>query len=94
VPVFDLKILLDTEKNSRQYSKLLILGEGEKAAAIPVDDLPKPPNLTRRLPRLPPLPIVLRDHITAAYVEQNFIWLEFQHHGFFQSLATQMNAEA
>ena len=92
VPVFDLKVLLDIEHSSDQQRKLLILGEGEKAVAIPIDHLPEPPDLNRPLPRLPPLPTILREHITAAYVDQNFIWLEFQHHSFFQSLAAQMNA--
>lgn len=92
VPVFDLITLLDIEHNSKQKQKLLILGEGEHAIAIPIEKLPEPPNLTRPLPRLPPLPTILREHITTAYVDQNFIWLEFQHHSFFQSLSTQMNA--
>jgi twitching motility protein PilI len=90
VPVFDLRILLNVEKENDQKRRLLILGQGEKAVAIPINNLPEPPNLSRTLPRLPPLPAILRDHISAAYVEQNFIWLEFQYHSFFQSLAAQM----
>lgn len=94
VPVFDLLTLLDLSRSPDDHARrILILGEGERAAGILIDSLPEAPALGRRLNSLPPLPSRLSEHVIDAYLSQNFVWLEFQHHSFFASLSKQIAAQ-
>ena len=92
VPLFDLKPLLEMEmeRKSREKTMTLILDEGERAVGISIDGLPQAPDLSRGLQRLPPLPTILRDFVTASYVKDGLIWLEFDHRAFFEALVTRL----
>ena len=92
VPLFDIKPLLEMEEKEYAKPMILILDEGDRAVGIKIDGLPQAPDLSRSLQRLPPLPLVLRDFATAAYVKDGLIWLEFDHRGFFEALAMQLAA--
>ena len=92
VPLFDLKPLLEMGEKGRVKTMILILDEGDRAVGIKIEGLPQTPELTRRLQRLPPLPAILRDFATAAYVKEGLIWLEFDHRGFFEALANRLAA--
>ena len=94
VPVFDIKPLLELDDSATtDKNRLLILGAGDKAVGILIDGLPQPANTSHNLPRLPPLPAILRSHVTKAYVQNPDVWLEFDHSGFFGALSGPM-AEA
>ncbi|MFN2304627.1 MAG: hypothetical protein ACK2TV_12935, partial [Anaerolineales bacterium] len=57
---------------------------------IIIDDLPRALDVSQKLPRLPPLPSVLRACVSEAYSDDSVVWLEFNHQSFFFSLATQI----
>lgn len=94
VPVFDLHKLLDLTDSTINVKKqmLLILGQGETAGAIKIDNLPIHINLTLgdRLDSLPPLPDALKLYATSGYEKNDDIWFNFDHSGFFQALAGQI----
>ncbi|MGB5063511.1 MAG: hypothetical protein WBQ37_07085, partial [Candidatus Competibacter sp.] len=68
---------------------LLVLGRGEDAVGLFIDGLPQPASTRQTLPRLPPLPTVLRPHIAGGYMQDDQTWLEFDHRSFFQTLGEQ-----
>lgn len=87
VPVFDVKQFLELEDDKTQEKRrLLILDHGEKAVGVLIDGLPRVAVTKQALPRLPPLPAALRAHVTQAYVQDDIVWLEFDHQGFFEAL--------
>jgi len=92
VPVFDLVMLLGLEvkeEKKRRKRMLLILGEGEEAGAIMIDDLPIHIAFTTndKLEGLPPLPDALQPFATSGYEKNDEVWFNFDHLGFFESLA-------
>ncbi|MDG4553054.1 MAG: chemotaxis protein CheW [Candidatus Competibacter sp.] len=89
VPVFDVKRFLQLEEGSREKRWLLILDQGAGAVGLFIDGLPQPASTRHALPRLPPLPAVLRLHIAGGYMQDDRTWLEFDHRSFFQSLGEQ-----
>lgn len=90
VPLFDLRPLLEADDGPATKQSVLILDDADAAVGILIDGLPHNPDLSRRLQRLPPLPPLLRDHAAAAYVKDGTVWLEFNHRGFFQTLAARI----
>ncbi len=86
-PVFDVKQFLELEEGATQEKRrLLILDQGEKAAGILIDGLPQMVLINHTLPRLPPMPATLQAHIAKAYRQEDIVWLEFDHQGFFRML--------
>ncbi|HRD66887.1 MAG TPA: chemotaxis protein CheW [Candidatus Competibacter sp.] len=88
VPIFDTKQFLELADGSVKGEKrrLLILDQGDKVAGILIDGLPQVAMTSHALSRLPPLPTALRNHVAGAYAQDDVIWLEFDHQGFFQAL--------
>ena len=93
IPVFDFQSLLNIapEQDNQTTRRILILGSSERTVGILIDSLPEVPDLSHKLNRLPPLPANLTEHVSAAYSSDGFIWLDFQHHSFFRTLATQLS---
>lgn len=94
VPVFDLNTLLGLARETDRKSKpmLLILGQGESAGALMIDDLPIHITLTTadKLESLPPLPEALQPYATVGYEKNGEVWFNFDHFGFFESLANRI----
>ncbi|OQW95744.1 MAG: hypothetical protein BWK79_01365 [Beggiatoa sp. IS2] len=97
VPVFDLHKLLDLDSDESgvkavKKPMLLILGQGETAGAIKIDNLPIHINLTLgdSLESLPPLPDALKPYATSGYEKNDDIWFNFDHFGFFHSLSSKI----
>lgn len=89
VPVFDLAKLWQWRRpNNREL--LLILGRGESAVGLLVDDPPVILSPSETLTTPPPLPTILRDHIINAYTEEEFLWLDYDHPGLMQAVAGQL----
>jgi chemotaxis signal transduction protein len=89
VPVFDLNMLLSFERKQQKKRMLLILGSGDHAGAILLDDLPihlifVPED---KLENLPPLPSALKPFTHLGYEKNGEVWFSFDHHGFFESLS-------
>jgi chemotaxis signal transduction protein len=92
VPVFDVNLLLQLDKGPDKKRMLLILGQGNTAGAILIDGLPVHVILTveDKLKSLPPLPETLRPYATSGYEKNGEMWFNFDHLGFFHSLATKV----
>ena len=93
IPVFDLIHLFELDTGGAEQAtrgkvqqRMLILGQGEHAVGVLINHLPDVPDLSRPLNSLPLLPDVLSSCVNNAYAGTGTIWLEFQHHRFFQSL--------
>lgn len=88
VPVYDLRILFDLGSRPGGIEPLaLVFGEGDDAVAVITEGYPVPLTALRPLPRtdMPALPAAL-DHLApAAYVQDNAVWLEFDHRAFFEA---------
>lgn len=89
VPVFDLFMLLNIEKAPKKKQMLLILGAGETAGALLIDNLPIHLSFlpSDKLESLPPLPDVIKPYATIGFEKNGEIWFNFDHNGFFESLA-------
>jgi chemotaxis signal transduction protein len=88
VPVFDLRVALglaDQEGSRRRL--VLVLDKGERAVGIDIDEFPAPLRGLQRANAVPTLPARLAAFVAAAWVGQRTLWLDFEHRGFFDSLA-------
>lgn len=93
IPVFDLNMLLGLERSAEKKKRmLLILGQGDEAGGIIIDDLPIHIALTHldRLETIPPLPTAIKPYATVAYEKNGEVWFNFEHKGLFESLATRV----
>lgn len=92
IPVFDINALADIERKAKNKAMLLILGTGETAGALMIDDLPLHIRLAPedKLDMLPSLPDSIRPYATTAYERDSQIWFNFDHVGFFQSLSSRV----
>ncbi len=87
VPVFDLKLYLKLGSTAQGRHYLLLLGTGEDMVGFFVENLPRPVDVNHKLNHPPPLPDVLRGYISDIYSFDKIVWMQFDHRGFFQSLA-------
>jgi twitching motility protein PilI len=92
VPVFDLHAILGTGESDREQRWVLVLGEGENAAGLNVDNLPIPVAATHRPSARPPVPAALREHVHQALLAGSDLWLELDLDGFLRSLAPRIRA--
>jgi len=88
VPVFELRQLLGLgQPGAVEKQLVLVFDQGDKAVAVVIDDFPRSLFALSPLPHLPQLPTVLNGHVSAGYVKDEMIWLEFDHSAFFEELA-------
>ena len=87
VPVFDLNLVLNAPMSASTKRLLLVLGEGEQAVGIYIEQLPQAINKTVILSQRPPLPLVLEKYINTAYLAEENIWLDFEYIALFKALA-------
>jgi twitching motility protein PilI len=92
IPVFDLHKLLQLQRPEQKKPMLLILGQGETAGAIVIEDLPIHLSFTDsdKLKSLPPLPAMIKSYASSGYEKNGQLWFNFDHKGFFESLATKV----
>ena len=89
VPVFDLSLVLGVAKSTESRGMLvLILDKGENAVGMVIDGFPQPLSALRNIAQLPALPAVLQEHVSAGYVKDERVWLEFNHQSFFEKLTS------
>jgi chemotaxis signal transduction protein len=92
VPVFNLRELLGHEGAAQDSRWVLVLGEGEAAAALDIDTLPVPVESMRRPSGRPPVPAALRDHLRDALLAGDQVWLDVDIDRFLRSLAPRIAA--
>jgi len=88
VPVYDLERLFVQQggKEGRKY--LIILGKGNDAVGITLQQLPQAKRFDDSLlaTERPPLPDLLEPHVSETYINGEEIWLAFDHSSFFKTL--------
>ena len=92
IPVFDLKYLFVEEITELKQQHLLIIGKGDKAAGILLDNLPKVLRGVKDLSDIPSVPSVLSEHVKVAYKQGDNIWIEYDLEGFLMQLGKQINS--
>jgi twitching motility protein PilI len=90
IPIFDLHRLLQFEPV--EAKKLLILGQGNAAGGIIIDNLPIHINFTEtdKLTHLPPLPPIIKPYSSSGFEKEGQLWFNFDHQGFFESIAAKI----
>ena len=87
-PIFDLEAALGLQPAAEHRQRwLLILDQGESAVGCEINQWPETVMPRRPLDRPPPLPVGLAAYVGTAHHHENQVWLEFDHRGFFHSLA-------
>ncbi len=85
VPLYDLCALLGMGE-SGAATMVLVFGQGEQAVAVLTDGYPKALLSLRPLSSLPPLPAALGSHVSGGYVQDDAVWLEFDHVSYFDEV--------
>ena len=92
IPVYEPRQLLNLAPDPKPLRWTLILDEGEQALGLALSRLPEVARLKQRLAQPPALAPLLSDHVGAAYFDEGFVWLEFQHRRFFRAVAEHIAA--
>ena len=89
VPVFDLKSLLGISGPTGYRQMLLVIGSGEKVAALVIDGTPDHITIdaASRVDQPNRVPEILQDYLQGAYEYAGEIWYQADYEGLFQSLA-------
>jgi purine-binding chemotaxis protein CheW len=88
VPALDLKSLLGGGSGGGR-KMLLVIGSGERVAALVIDGTPDHINIDAgsRVEQPQQVPEILRDHLQGAYEYAGEIWYQTDYEGLFESLA-------
>lgn len=87
VPLFDLALLLDAKDSDEGHGHLaLILDKGSNAVGMAIDEFPQPLSQLQAILHMPQLPVALQEHVSASYLQDERVWLDFNHEGFFDSI--------
>jgi len=87
-PLYDLRVILDLQAASKATPLVIIFDQGDDAVAVLIEGNPVPLGEMRQLPLsdFPALPGLLAKHVSAGYVLEDDIWLEFDYRAFFTEL--------
>ena len=86
IPVFDLRFLFGMPECDYKY--FLVIGTGENSISVLLDEVPIQVNVgeQEKLNAFPPIPDVLRPHVTDAYYSEG-LWVGCDLMRFFESLS-------
>lgn len=89
VPVFDLKSLLGGTGTAGDRQMLLVIGSGERAAALVIDGTPDHISIDAgsRIDEPDHVPEILQDHLLGAYQYAGETWYQANYEGVFETLA-------
>lgn len=87
VPLYELRVLLGLgARQAGVETMALVFGQGEQAVGVVIEGNPIALSELNQLPNLPPLPDALRDHVSVGYMQDDAVWLEFDHSTFFDEV--------
>ncbi len=89
VPALDLKSLLGSGGSAGGRKMLLVVGSGERAAALVIDGTPDHISIDAggRVEQPQHVPEILQDHLQGAYEYAGETWYQVNYEGLFESLA-------
>lgn len=88
VPVYELRTLLELgQRPSGVPTMVLVFGKDEHAVGVSIDGYPEPLLELNPIQNLPTLPHVLKKHVSAGFINDDRIWLEFKHNTFFETIS-------
>ena len=89
IPIFDMHAQLNIEIKAGNNRKVLVIGEGDKAAAILIDELPIRLVISAedKYRGKPPLANELQQHVKTCYHAKEKIWFDVDIPGLFSSLS-------
>lgn len=87
VPLFELRVLLDMAPREPGASTMvLVFGQGKDAVGVIIEGSPIALAGLHPLPNSPPLPDALQNHVPGGYLQDETVWLEFDHNSFFDEI--------
>jgi twitching motility protein PilI len=91
IPVFDLFLMLEEGTADNKKRRLMVIGQGEKAAALWIDGFPeiKDSECLQSLNELPVLPQLLQRFVASGYREKGQVWIDFKFEELFKALGRQ-----
>lgn len=91
IPIFDLHALFDIVHDGVKR-RTIIVGQGEKAVAFWVDQMPRIVSLTREdsMTSVPPIPTLIRKHSRKYYLKDGQIWVDWDVQDFFTTLGNML----
>jgi twitching motility protein PilI len=91
VPVFNLAEHFDGSAEGLEKPQLIAVGKAEQAIALMVDGIPRLASTRQAISHAAlPLPDGIKNHVRAAFVEEEIMWLEIDLPGLIESLTDQM----
>lgn len=94
VPLYELRIVLGIDaRPAGTTTRILVFGQGEQAVGVVIDGYPQALTALNPLPHFPALPDALQQHVSAGYVQDDVVWLEFEHSTFFGEISGSAAAE-
>lgn len=89
IPVYQIASFLDTQTNTNEDKKLLVIGNGDGALGILISGLPQPLKLADKhvMAEMPPVPERLGESVTKVYAKDQRVWFEFDLDRFFSAIA-------
>ena len=90
VPIIDIEQIMtgSTENNTADNGKIMIIGKGETAIGLLLNQLPKPISFSNneKLSDFTKLPKLIFEHTEHAYVREDITWVCINFSSFIQSL--------
>ena len=89
IPIFDLHAYLKLEPSNEKARKILVIGKGEDAAAVLIDEYPVRLLTTTEDEYMgtPPIADELQEHVKACYQTEQKIWSDIDMTSLFSSLS-------
>ncbi len=96
LPVFDLESMIVSDRDAAQSTVadgrllFLVLGRGERAAALKIHGYPQPLRGLKPLDQMPPVPAPLNECVSNALVENGSVWFELDHVRLFEAFSARL----
>ncbi len=88
VPVYELRVLLDLPPRPASVTTMvLVFGKDERAVGITIEGYPDALLDLTPMSHLPALPDLIRKHVSAGFIKDDTVWLDFNHNTFFEEIS-------